>query len=82
MPQGATYLVCVTEKRRKSQADTVALLKYLLQSQHVSNVHSVPGSVPGTLHILPSCSITIIILLLEEHFVKERTDIFLLLRKP
>lgn len=65
------YLVWMTEKRRKSKADTLALLKYLLQSQHVgAHSLSVPGTVPGTLHVSSHfvLMLTFIILILKEHY--------------
>lgn len=77
--EGSTYLVWITEKKRKSKVETLALLKYLLQSQHVSNGHSVPGTWQVLSYLV--LTITMVILILEENFMKDRIDILYYFRK-
>lgn len=72
--KGTTYLVWMTEKRRKSKADTLALLKSLLQSHLVSNALSVPGTLRVSSYLV--LTMAIVIRIPEGHFVKEKMDIF------
>lgn len=60
-PWGKLFLVWITEKKRKSKVETLTLSKYLWQSQHVSNDHSVPG----TWHVLSYLVLTIKMVILH-----------------